>query len=58
MAYYTPEEIQKAKQMDLYTYLANYEPEELDELTRKIMMKIHMFMLLMFIVNIRQSQQL
>ena len=29
MAYYTPEEIQKAKQMDLYTYLANYEPEEL-----------------------------
>ena len=29
MAYYQPEEIQKAKEMDLYTYLKNYEPEEL-----------------------------
>ncbi len=29
MAYYTPEEIKQAKEMDLYTYLKNYDPEEL-----------------------------
>lgn len=29
MAYYSPETIQKAKQMDLLTYLKNYETEEL-----------------------------
>ena len=29
MAYYPPEIIQKVKQMDLLTYLKNYEPEEL-----------------------------
>ncbi len=34
MAYYTPEEIQKAKQMDLYTYLENYEPDELVHFSR------------------------
>ena len=34
MAYYQPEEIQKAKEMDLYTYLKNYEPEELVHFSR------------------------
>ena len=29
MAYATPEEIAKAKEMDLLTYLRNYEPGEL-----------------------------
>ena len=29
MAYATPEEIAKAKEMDLLTYLRNYEPDEL-----------------------------
>lgn len=29
MAYYSPEVIQKAKQIDLLTYLKNYDPEEL-----------------------------
>ena len=29
MAYYPPEVIEKVKQIDLYTYLKNYEPEEL-----------------------------
>ncbi len=29
MSYCTPEQIEKAKEMDLYTYLANYEPNEL-----------------------------
>ena len=29
MAYATPEEIAKAKEMDLLTYLQNYEPNEL-----------------------------
>ena len=30
MAYYPPEVIQRAKKMDLLTYLKNYEPDELD----------------------------
>lgn len=34
MAYYPPEVIQKAKQMDLLTYLKNYEPEELVHFSR------------------------
>ena len=34
MAYYQPEEIQKAKEMDLYTYLKNYEPDELVHFSR------------------------
>lgn len=34
MAYYSSEEIQKAKQMDLYTYLENYEPDELVHFSR------------------------
>ena len=34
MAYYTPEEIKKAKEMDLYTYLDNYEPDELVHFSR------------------------
>lgn len=34
MAYYSPEIIQKAKQMDLLTYLKNYEPEELVHFSR------------------------
>lgn len=34
MAYYPPEIIQKAKQMDLLTYLKNYEPEELVHFSR------------------------
>ena len=29
MAYYPPETIKKVKEMDLYTYLKNYEPDEL-----------------------------
>ena len=29
MAYVSPEEIEQAKQMDLLTYLQNYEPQEL-----------------------------
>lgn len=29
MAYYQPEEIKKAKEIDLFTYLKNYEPDEL-----------------------------
>ena len=29
MAYYTQEQIEKARQMDLLTYLQNYEPQEL-----------------------------
>lgn len=29
MAYVSPEDIQRAKEMDLLTYLRNYEPEEL-----------------------------
>ena len=29
MAYYPPDVIQKVKEMDLYTYLKNYEPDEL-----------------------------
>ena len=29
MAYYPPDLIQRAKEMDLYTYLKNYEPDEL-----------------------------
>lgn len=38
MAYYQPEEIQKAKEMDLYTYLKNYEPEELVHFSRETYM--------------------
>ena len=34
MAYYKPEEIQKAKEMDLYTYLKNYDPDELVHFSR------------------------
>ena len=34
MAYYQPEEIRKAKEMDLYTYLKNYEPDELVHFSR------------------------
>ena len=34
MAYYPPEVIQKAKQMDLLTYLKNYEPDELVHFSR------------------------
>ena len=34
MAYYQPEEIQRAKEMDLYTYLKNYDPEELVHFSR------------------------
>ena len=34
MAYYQPEEIQKAKEMDLFTYLQNYEPDELVHFSR------------------------
>lgn len=34
MAYYSKEEIAKAKQMDLYTYLENYEPDELVHFSR------------------------
>lgn len=34
MAYYSPEEIEKARQMDLYTYLENYEPDELVHFSR------------------------
>lgn len=29
MAYFTPEDIQQAKQMDLLTYLQIYEPDQL-----------------------------
>ena len=35
MAYYPPEVIQRAKQMDLLTYLRNYEPEELVHFSRE-----------------------
>lgn len=35
MAYYPPEVVQKAKQMDLLTYLRNYEPEELVHFSRE-----------------------
>ena len=34
MAYYTSEEIQKAKEIDLYTYLKNYDPDELVHFSR------------------------
>lgn len=34
MAYYQPGEIRKAKEMDLYTYLKNYEPDELVHFSR------------------------
>lgn len=34
MAYYPPELIQKAKEMDLLTYLKNYEPDELVHFSR------------------------
>lgn len=34
MAYYPPEVIQRAKQMDLLTYLKNYEPDELVHFSR------------------------
>ena len=34
MAYYQPDEIKKAKEMDLYTYLKNYEPDELVHFSR------------------------
>ena len=34
MPYYTKQEIEEAKQMDLLTYLQNYEPEELVRETR------------------------
>ncbi len=34
MAYYQPEEIKRAKEMDLYTYLKNYDPEELVHFSR------------------------
>lgn len=34
MAYYPPEVIQKARQMDLLTYLQNYEPDELVHFSR------------------------
>ncbi len=34
MAYYPPDLIQKAKEMDLYTYLKNYEPDELVHFSR------------------------
>ena len=34
MAYYPPEVVQRAKQMDLLTYLKNYEPEELVHFSR------------------------
>ena len=38
MAYYPPEIIQKVKQMDLLTYLKNYEPEELVQFNRNTFM--------------------
>ena len=38
MAYYSPEIIQKVKQMDLLTYLKNYEPEELVQFNRNTFM--------------------
>ena len=34
MAYYPPEVIQRAKKMDLLTYLKNYEPDELVHFSR------------------------
>ena len=34
MAYYPPDVIQKVKEMDLYTYLKNYEPDELVHFSR------------------------
>lgn len=34
MAYYPPEVIQKVKELDLYTYLKNYEPDELVHFSR------------------------
>lgn len=42
MAYYSPETIQKVKQIDLLTYLKNYEPEELVHFSRgTFMTKTH-----------------
>lgn len=38
MAYYQPDEVKKAKEMDLYTYLKNYEPEELVHFSRETYM--------------------
>ena len=35
MAYYTQEQIEKAREMDLLTYLQNYEPQELVHVTGK-----------------------
>jgi len=35
MAYYTQEQIEKAREMDLLTYLRNYEPQELVHVTGK-----------------------
>lgn len=34
MAYYTKEQIAKAKQIDLLTYLKNYDPDELVKFSR------------------------
>ena len=34
MAYYPPDVIQKVKELDLYTYLKNYEPDELVPFSR------------------------
>lgn len=38
MAYYQPDEVKKAKEMDLFTYLKNYEPEELVHFSRETYM--------------------
>ncbi|MBE5805987.1 MAG: DUF3991 domain-containing protein [Clostridiales bacterium] len=38
MAYYPPEVIEKVKQIDLYTYLKNYEPDELVPFNRNTYM--------------------
>ena len=35
MPYYTQEQIEKARQMDLLTYLQNYEPQELEHVSGK-----------------------